>query len=250
MAQTTTRIRYKKLSREEELQCIKKAKEGDLKAQSTLIKSFGRYSRKIAYKYMLWLDNKEALEDLYQEGCLGILHAAKAYDLNSTVPFLGYATWWIRQYIQKWIKYNSRTIRTPGITFTSERAPRLDKALEMTQTIPYSSAPRKEDIVSNTLASNNPDPLDSFVESEQESVLLEVVKTLPPAWQMIIITYYGLCGVSPRNLREIASARGVTPQAISSQLTQAKARIKKELATTFYSRLDPDIQNKLLEVGA
>jgi len=94
----------------EEVQLAKKIKEGDCAALSKLVKSNLRFVVSIAKSYR----NKGlSLNDLINEGNLGLIRAAMRFDETKGYKFISYAVWWIRQGILQAIQENSRMIRLP-----------------------------------------------------------------------------------------------------------------------------------------
>jgi RNA polymerase nonessential primary-like sigma factor len=98
------------LSAEEELELARRVKQGDFKARQKMIESNLRLVVNIAKHYM---NRGMALLDLIEEGNLGLMHALEKFDPERGFRFSTYATWWIRQNIERAIMNQSRTIRLP-----------------------------------------------------------------------------------------------------------------------------------------
>ena len=99
------------LSREEELTYARQAAAGDEQARNKLISSNLRFVIVLAKKYAY---SGIPVEDLIDEGCIGLIHAIKRFDPEKGYHFLSYAVWWIRQAMLKSISQNSRLIRIPS----------------------------------------------------------------------------------------------------------------------------------------
>lgn len=101
--------KYKHHNREKLIDLIKKHNNGNNDATNEIVKTNSRLVLKIAGIYR----NKGVdIDDLIQEGNLGLLKAIEKFDENLGYEFSTYATWWIRQYIVRAI-YNARLIRIP-----------------------------------------------------------------------------------------------------------------------------------------
>jgi RNA polymerase nonessential primary-like sigma factor len=98
------------LTAEEEFELARRVKQGDFKARQKMIESNLRLVVNIAKHYM---NRGMALLDLIEEGNLGLMHALEKFDPERGFRFSTYATWWIRQNIERAIMNQSRTIRLP-----------------------------------------------------------------------------------------------------------------------------------------
>ncbi len=98
------------LSADQERHYARLARRGDFAARQTMIEHNLRLVVSIAKHYT---DRGVALLDLVEEGNLGLIHAIDKFDPDRGFRFSTYATWWIRQSIQRAIMCQSRTIRLP-----------------------------------------------------------------------------------------------------------------------------------------
>jgi len=102
--------RYALLTAEQEIELADKIAVGDEAARQTMINANLRLVVKIARKYM---NRGLCLDDLIEEGNLGLIHAVGKFDSAHECRFSTYATWWIRQNIERGIMNLARTIRVP-----------------------------------------------------------------------------------------------------------------------------------------
>ncbi len=98
------------LSKEEELDIVKKIKSGDEQAKNKLITSNLRFVISIAKKYQ---NNGLDLNDLIQEGSLGLINAVNFFDESKGYKFISFAVWYIRQAITKALTDTCRVVRVP-----------------------------------------------------------------------------------------------------------------------------------------
>jgi RNA polymerase primary sigma factor len=114
--------RHRLLSAEEEVSLAKRIERGDREAKERMINSNLRLVISLAKKYQA---SQLSLLDLIQEGILGLIRAVEKFDWRRGYKFSTYATWWIRQAIERGIANKAREIRVPVHVLQRER--KLDR---------------------------------------------------------------------------------------------------------------------------
>ena len=173
-----------------------------------------RYARSYLGRHILDLD------DLVQEGVLGLMHAAEKFDAQKGFRFSNYATWWIRQAIGQAIMNESRTIRVPTTVWDAsrrlvraqallwqqyQREPALDELAEVMQCakeqvlVLLQLQQEPVSLEQPVFSENEAYLLGSLLEApddtekrEQQAVVADLLKHLSPQEQQVIETRYQL----------------------------------------------------------
>jgi RNA polymerase primary sigma factor len=254
--------RYPLLTAAQEVELAKRIERGDKQAKDLLVNSNLRLVVSIAKRYQ---GHGLTLLDLIQEGIIGLIRAAEKFDWRKGFKFSTYATWWIRQAVQRGVANKARTIRIPvhivereqrisraerELIATLERPPTdaevADKAkLPVKQVREVRAAARavasldkpvgEDDSASygDLFASDEAGP-DEQVEVElTERALHEAVAELPDREQQILKLRYGLNGESdPKSLEEIGKILGITRERVRQLEAEALRRLaeRREIA--------------------
>ena len=253
------------LSPDEEIELSKKIKRNDQKALEKLVSANLRFVVSVAKKYQNY---GLSLEDLINEGNLGLMKAAFRFDETRGFKFISYAVWWIKQSILQAIAEQSRLIRLPlnkvgtltkiGKVYSMleqefEREPtaeELAKVLELdftdvsdtlnmsSRTVSMDSPLKKHndnrliDVIENQ---QDPKPDAELIDESLKEEIVEILKALNSREAKIVKLYYGLAGEKPHTLEEIG---------IKFRITRERVRQIKEKALR---RLRYNTRSKLLK---
>jgi RNA polymerase primary sigma factor len=136
--------RHPLLNAAEEVELAKRIEQGDTAAKERMINSNLALVVSIAKKYP---QNELPLLDLIQEGIFGLIRASEKFDWRRGFKFSTYATYWIRQAIQRGIENKSRTIRVP--TNIAQRERKIQRA-QRTLNVRLGREPSNEEIAVET----------------------------------------------------------------------------------------------------
>ncbi|MFA6620506.1 MAG: RNA polymerase sigma factor RpoD/SigA [Bacilli bacterium] len=247
------------LSKDEEIALAKKISEGDIEAKNALINSNLRLVVSIAKHYA---NSGVPIQDLIQEGNIGLAHAAEKFDYTKGFKFSTYATWWIKQAITRAIADQSRNIRIPvhvaemltKINRTrhelaqslgreandEEVAEALKMPLEDIQR--YSSLPLSTmsldapvgddegDEMSNFVADpSSDDEVDSIDLEDNLSLISKGMSLLNKRERDIILQLFGFTDGESKSLEEVGAEYGLSRERIRQIRDGALAKMRKEL---------------------
>jgi RNA polymerase primary sigma factor len=169
------------LTPDEEVDLARRIKQGDQQALEKLVKANLRFVVSVAKQYH---HSKVPLNDLINEGNLGLIKAARMFDETKGFKFISYAVWWIRQSIMQALADHSRLVRIPA-----NKIGELSKLNQATSIIEqkFEREPTHEelaeylgisvdDIKSANTASIRQSSLDAPFEEGEEGTLLDVLR--------------------------------------------------------------------------
>jgi RNA polymerase primary sigma factor len=247
--------RYPLLTAQEEVDLSKRIEQGDLEAKERMINSNLRLVVSIAKKYQ---GQELSLLDLIQEGIFGLIRASEKFDWRKGYKFSTYATFWIRQAIQRGLANKARTIRIPvhigqrerkivraerDLAASLGREPtdqeiadqaelpldQVEEVRDAARTVTSLDRPVGEegDTALGDLLEGGAPPVDQEVEvSLSEQLLRQTIEELPETERDVITLRFGLTGEDPQPLRETGRRLGLSAE----RVRQIESRALKRLA--------------------
>lgn len=250
--------RSRRLSRAEERDLIRRAQAGDERARTTLIECNLRLVVYVARRYQ---SSSLSLEDLIQEGVLGLVDAIERFDPSGGNSLSSYAVPWIRLRVGRSVYRMGRLIRLPerGERLLSRwnqlceqhadrqlppptleaGARELEVSLETLQAVleaalPIGSLAAIDDSGDQRGADEyvadeaQEDPLTTMLKDEEASRLRRLLSELRPTYRQVLEESYGLHGEA-RTLNDLAARWGVTKQAVSGMRKRALAVLRERM---------------------
>jgi RNA polymerase primary sigma factor len=232
--------RFELLTAAQEVDLAKRIERGDRHAKALMINANLRLVISIARRYQ---GNQLTLLDLIQEGILGLIRATEKFDWRRGYKFSTYATWWIRQAVERGIANGSRMVRLPVYVVEREkkiaRAQRrlttalgrpptdeeIAQAAEMpiehvrdvqasARTVTSLDKPigEKEDmLLGDILESDQIQPAEEVELSLREEAIRKALAELPEAQRMVLELRYGLTeDGEPRTIEQVVSELGLS----------------------------------------
>jgi RNA polymerase primary sigma factor len=247
------------LTHEEEIDLGRRVREGDKTARAKLIEKNLRLVIPVAKKYR---GMGLPFGDLIQEGNIGLMRAADKFDPEKGFRFSTYATWWIRQAVQRAVADKGRTIRVPvhmgekikkmartynELSAQLQREPTDEEVAEklgwdVERVKDVKSAIPDATSLNQPLSSNEgSSELGDFVEDERESGadgevvreletrrLLEYVAQLPERQRRVLVRRYGLDGEKPSTLADLSEELEISRERVRQLQREAEQALRDE----------------------
>jgi RNA polymerase primary sigma factor len=246
--------RYPLLTAAEEVELAKRIERGDMAAKDRMINCNLRLVVSIAKRYQT---QGITLGDLVQEGVLGLIRATEKFDWRKGFKFSTYATWWIRQAVQRGVANKARTIRIPvhvvereqkvararrELVATLERDPtpeeiadhsklpltHVHEVMAAARAVASTDTPVGDDgdaSFGDLIAGTGPSTEEEASASLRDLAVRQAVANLPERERDVIELRFGLVGDGPASLESIGKQLGLTRERVRQLESDALRRL-------------------------
>lgn len=204
-----------------------------------LVESNLRIVVKIAREYASF---GAPMEDLVNQGNIGLIEAAQRFDPARGVPFGSYAAWWIRKEILSELERNRAQTSAPGPESRAagpraQGAPRPRPARQRLISLEeFAGEGDSRGILEKLAATPGDDPEEMVLQRELADAIRSVLPLLPDVERGILIAHFGLDGEPPLTLHEIGGALGYSRERVRQIQVRTLARVRRLLLSR---RVDP-----------
>jgi RNA polymerase nonessential primary-like sigma factor len=251
---------------EQEFEAATRARAGDFAARQSMIEHNLRLVVSIAKGYQ---GRGVPMDDLIEEGNLGLMHAIDKFEPERGFRFSTYATWWIRQSVDRALMYQGRAVRLPvnvvrelQHVLRARRALENDAALamqrpdgvraediaallgrsadEVADLLALAEAPRSLDAMvdhsgegyslgDNLVDEQTPDPQEQAQAHEVDALLDQWVASLSPREREVLEGRFGLHNREPETLDVLSQRMGLTRERVRQVQNEALFKLKRHL---------------------
>jgi RNA polymerase primary sigma factor len=244
------------ITAEEEAHLARRIRDGDTMALEKLAKANLRFVVSVAKQYQNF---GLTLNDLINEGNLGLIKAAQRFDETRGFKFISYAVWWIRQSIMQSLAEQSRIVRLPlnrvgSLNKIAKTFSQLEQQFQRepsAQEIATAAGMSTQDVIQNQSYSGRHVSVDAPFAADEDNNLHEILTdadqetpdvklmadslkteiqralaTLSVREAEVITSYFGLDGNAPMTLEELGHKLGLTRERVRQIKEQATRRLK------------------------
>lgn len=224
--------RYSILSHEELIETARSARAGDARAFERLVTANLPFVVHVATQLRRFLP----IEDLVNEGNLGLIEAARRYDPDMGVHFLTYADWWVRKAILKYESEHARLVRVPPYQREKQVRERREQRgsfddvhtgrMLKQRHIPIEDVVGEE-VSAVPLAAVSGDPYALLEADERSRMLYALLEGLEQPYRRILELRYGIEQERAYTLQEIADEKGVSREYIRKLEMRGKEKLRR-----------------------
>ncbi len=249
----------KLLTAEEEIEYGHRVLQGDEEARNIMIERNLRLVANISRRY---LNRGLPLLDLIEEGNLGLMRAVEKFDPNKGFRLSTYATYWIKQAIERAIMNQSRTIRLPIhvvrdlnnflsaknkleqemghnpklddiAEYTGKPVDFIEKMLKLNEQVTSIDVPCEKDVdkplVDSLVDHSTQLPYEILQDNCLKDQIIKLLYQLSEKQREVIVRRYGICGYECSTLEQIAEVLGITSERVRQIQLEAQKKLKQIL---------------------